>query len=117
MDITVAYRSSLVGMRPTLVRLRLVPTARVRYNPFADAIYWSDEVPAKLTDDEEDALRILLRYRTSLIIGRADPMWAPLWGAATELFPRWIGFSEERTRGNRGLVDFYVRSKRRFEAR
>jgi hypothetical protein len=70
--------------------------AKIDYHFLADAIYWADEVPDGLDSFSENCLRIVLRYRTTMIIGNQEEKWKPYWDAAKSEFPNWIGFNAAR---------------------
>ena len=76
----------------------------VRYHVLADALYWSDELPKGLEKDCENALRFVLRYRSSVIVGRPEVEYEAIWLAARKLFPKWIGFLEKRSTANQRLA-------------
>lgn len=81
----------------TLESLAPKRCAKISYHLLADAIYWSDEFPAgELSDFGENCMRLVLRYRTSLILGTPEPQWEIYWKEAQKRFPHWIGFSEDR---------------------
>jgi hypothetical protein len=70
---------------------------RFRYHLFADAVYWSDEFPPGLKFISENCLRLVLRYRTDILLGRApDATIKVYWDAAKHAFPNWIGFTTNR---------------------
>ncbi len=81
------------------------PDADIRYDLLGGAIFWSDERP-KVPLEEADCLKLVLRYRTTLIEGNPDPNFRVYWDAAQELFPNWPGFSPERCRENEQLAEF-----------
>jgi hypothetical protein len=103
----------LTVLAPKMTALRLRRCAVLRYLSFAAAVYWSDEMPRRLDDDEEDIVRILLRYRTTLILGQPDKELEPYWEAAKQCFPGWIGFSAARVAPNPSVVDFFHDQKER----
>jgi hypothetical protein len=72
--------------------------AEISYNVQADALVWSDEYPASSKGhlSEYDCVKILLRYRTSLILGSPDQALKPYWERAMTLFPNWAGFCTDR---------------------
>lgn len=76
--------------------LHVSPSARVDYHLFADAIYWSDEIPQEIDPPTENYLRPVLRYRTTIILGAPDEKWRRFWDEAMRQFPKWIGFRAER---------------------
>lgn len=67
----------------------------MKYHVFADAVFWADEFPAEMPTELENAFRLVLNHRTSLLvgeIGRFDEVWA----VARTYFPSWVGFAKER---------------------
>lgn len=86
-------------------------SAELRYHILADGIYWSDEIPEGLTGDAEDCIRILLRYRTSMITGRPEKRFEVFWTSAKRAFPDWIGFDENRVHPSEEVVAFYEKKK------
>jgi hypothetical protein len=90
--------AELAQIAPLMESLRPSPRARVHYHMLADALYWSDEFPESgLPWAVENYMRMVLRYRTTLLLGSPDPKWKPYWEEATKQFPKWIGFEHERT--------------------
>lgn len=87
--------------------------ATVSYHLPADAIYWSDEIPASLSRFGENCLRPVLHYRTSMILGKPEDRWREYWDEATQRFPNWIGFCVERTRCNPELQETIAGFRRR----
>lgn len=57
---------------------------------------WTDEIPLSIDRLSENLLRMILRYRTTLILGVPDSKWEPFWVEAVREFPAWIGFLPER---------------------
>jgi len=83
------------------------PKSQLMFSLISDAIYWTDELPECLKKHEEDALRFILNYRTKIICGIEDDTIKPLWTRATQAFPEWIGFLEERTTRSATLCNAY----------
>lgn len=79
--------------------------ARVLYDLFADALYWTDELPRGSGPEPlgYSCLRPILRHRTSLIAHEGDERFLDIWTKATSLFPKWVGFSPERLRESETL--------------
>lgn len=69
---------------------------KLDYHLMAGAVYWSDEIPGSLDWLAENSLRPVLRYRTSMLLGKPESAWERFWLAAKAAFPKWIGFSETR---------------------
>ena len=78
--------------------------AKVEYHVLAAAIYWNDELPPNLDWLAENSMRPVLRYRTSLLLGKPESQWEPFWVAAKIAFPRWIGFRSDRCTSTKRLV-------------
>lgn len=83
-------------MAPTMNTLARSSRAQILYHILADAIYWSDEMPFPIEPLTENCLRLVLRYRTTLILGVPDAKWKPYWEEALRQFPNWIGFDQAR---------------------
>lgn len=95
---------------PMMEGLRINRSATLHYHVMADALLWSDEIPGKIDPEADDALRCLLRYRTSLILGKPEEEWRHFWDAGRVAFPNWIGFLSERSTPNQKLTNFYYRA-------
>ena len=86
-------------LAPILNVLQSDPQAIMRYDLFADALVWSDEVPEPekcgdiLVGSE---LRGIWHYRTSLILGQPKEKLRAAWEEALRCFPNWPGFSLKR---------------------
>ena len=111
---TAFYLRKLQELAPRMQRLRGGWWPRLRYHPLAGAIYWTDEVPWWTTGDEEDALRGVLYYRTTLFLGRPDESAAVFWTTAEREFPKWVGFSPKRLTPDPKVVRFYERESKAF---
>jgi hypothetical protein len=87
-------------LAPILDALKPDPTARLHYDLFADALVWSDELPA--SEDRPSCvligseLRGIWHYRTSLILGNPVEKFRPAWEEAVRCFPNWPGFDPKR---------------------
>jgi len=80
------------------------------YDLMSDAIYWPDELPEiKHCKPVEafHALRWVLRYRTSLILGSPEDKREIAWQFAKSSFPQWIGFTANRCEENEELAEIY----------
>ncbi|GAA5497216.1 hypothetical protein Rhal01_03409 [Rubritalea halochordaticola] len=77
------------------------------YHLMADALYWIDEIPKHLDVDSENSLRVILRYRTSLILNEEDAQYREYWSFAKECFPQWVGFQSERCCPSKHLKEYY----------
>lgn len=95
-------------MAPSMERCRRIWwRPPINYHLLADAIYWHDEIPVGIDAYSENCLRLVLRYRTTLILGSPDAQWEPYWNEAKRQFPRWIGFSRKRCRADRDVIAYY----------
>ena len=94
-------------MAPTMEALQRSSSGCISYHLLADALYWSDEIPDQMNSFSENCLRLILRYRTTLILGSPDEKWQPYWDEAVRRFPKWIGFDLQRA--DPALKDFYDR--------
>lgn len=90
------------------------PNAEIGYDVLADAIVWSDEYPSDPARPMYDfqCIKILLRYRTSLLLGEPDEAFKMYWGHARELFPHWAGFAPSRLVPSDELKAFYEHRKK-----
>jgi hypothetical protein len=86
------------------------PDATMHYDMLAGALWWSDERPASSQIGNSDCLRVLFRYRTSVIINETEAEYLPYWLAAEKEFPKWPGFDPERCRPDDDLAALYRRS-------
>jgi hypothetical protein len=83
------------------------PAANLQYHLFADAIYWSDELET-LPSELDDAFRVVLNHRTSLLLGDIG-RFKEVWEAAKVCFPKWVGFRPERCTANAEIADRITR--------
>jgi hypothetical protein len=76
------------------------PHARLRYDLFADALVWSDEMQpvgeGDLFFDNIGIIRAVLHYRTTLILGAPRQEFQPAWEEAQRLCPGWPVFVPQR---------------------
>jgi hypothetical protein len=86
------------------------PNATVGYELLSDSLWWSDELPADGPTLGEDCLRLILNYRTGLIINQPKPEFLGYWHAAKRAFPKWPGFAVERCTPDEALAAIYRRS-------
>ena len=89
--------AEILRIAPVLDALRVREDVEPEYCMFSDALVWPDELPSKGLG-EDVALRYLLRYRSSVIVGEPIAALEPYWDAAKAAFPNWPGFSEGRCR-------------------
>lgn len=83
--------SRLARLAVLLNELTIDPNARVSYDLFAGGLTWSDE----WADAEFEictAIRVLWRYRSSLICGKPDERFREHWEFAKQSCPNWPGF-------------------------
>ena len=88
----------LRAIAPHVNRLTLDGMAASGYEVLAGAIVWEDEIPppGTVSPDLIEALKAVLRYRTTLILGLPDAKYEGAWRDAQELFPQWPGFCPSR---------------------
>jgi hypothetical protein len=86
------------------------PAANLEYHLFADAMYWTDELKG-LPGELDDAFRMVLNHRTSLVLGEVG-RFPLVWQAAKECFPHWVGFHSERCAANAEIADRIRRIRR-----
>ena len=82
-------------LAPFLWSIKKQESADVEYRIFSDAFVWSDEIPDEPIGDDL-ALKYLLRYRTSLLIGQPIAELESYWEAAKIAWQGWPGLSPER---------------------
>jgi hypothetical protein len=76
-------------------------------------LMWTDERLWPLDADELGALRILLNYRTSLILENPRSEFEGLWNFAVSLAPQWPGFLPERREPRSDLLALIPKPKYR----
>jgi len=105
------FESQFEAIAQDMNASRANPTATLGYDVLADGLIWSDEYPASLPGRSKDfeCVRILLRYRTSLLFGEPDEFFQRYWELAMRLFPRWAGFEPSRLRWSADLQSCYQR--------
>lgn len=79
--------------------------ARPFYDALSDAIVWTDELPEEDPAEWWD-IRPLLRHRTCMIVGERSEFEA-WWLKGKELFPQWVGFSQERSAQSPRILQIY----------
>jgi hypothetical protein len=94
------YYIQLERISPDMDQAPASPDATVGYDVLSDALVWSDEYPDSLRRrfGEFQCIRLLLRYRTTLLLGNPDEALQPYWEKARSLFPNWAGFQQDRLR-------------------
>jgi hypothetical protein len=72
--------------------------AKMFYELLSDSLVWTDEIPELSAGQVGGlrALRYVFRYRSSLLLGKAEERYRPFWELAQSLFPDWPGFAPER---------------------
>jgi hypothetical protein len=103
------YLEALQSLAKKLSSYKLRKSATLKFHILAGALFWSDEVPLWLSAEQDDAMRCLLRYRTSLILGEPEENLKRFWDVGMQHFPDWIGFSKERVTPSPELIAFYRR--------
>jgi hypothetical protein len=86
--------------------------ASIGYDVLAGAVVWSDEYPLDLAGRvaDFDCVKLLLRFRTTVILGDADESLRAYWCEGQRLFPNWAGFRPERIAPTPELRDYYEKS-------
>jgi hypothetical protein len=109
------YMQQLEGIAAEMNRIRATADPEMQYSIMSDAIVWSDEYPNDLTGRTEDfeCIKILLRYRTSLLTGQPNESFRPYWERAIELFPNWAGFEPSRLAPSNEKTKFYEKRSER----
>jgi hypothetical protein len=116
MMMTQQLNDLLLSMSNILGSLLQQPGASFEYQGVCDGLVWSDEIPSvTLTDQQEQLLRYLIQYRTSLIV--AEPILAleSLWDQAGVAFPGWAGFAKERCKPTTELSEHVSAARRHLE--
>jgi len=92
------YFDSLDRIAREMDRTRVAPDATVGYDVLSDALVWSDEYPRDIAGRlaEFDCVKLLLRYRTTLLLGKPNDSLRPYWDHGRRRFPNWAGFCPER---------------------
>ena len=83
--------------------------AEVFYELMSGGLVWRDETTLKFSTQFVGCLRALFAYRTSLMLGRHEEAFAPLWNQALKLAPNWIGFLPTRRQPTPELLAIYRR--------
>ena len=83
----------------------------MQYHLFADAVFWVDEYPIAHDPDLEDAFRLVLNHRTSLLTGSEGKV-PQVWQLARQCFPKWIGFRRSRCTFNPKTAERIARIRR-----
>jgi hypothetical protein len=101
----------LARIAATMEALEKKTDATLFHDMLSGALIWSDEFP-KNSPVSTGCLRFVLSHRTALITGEQELRNDDFWREALRQFPKWIGFSPERTAPNEALVQFYTQQKK-----
>jgi hypothetical protein len=82
---------------------------KVFYELMSGGLVWTDETQPSTPWEVTNALRLIVAYRTSLLLGEPRGELKPYWDEALELFPRWVGFRPERQEPTPKLLEVYRR--------
>jgi len=87
-------QNKLNTLAPKLNQLPLVQGAECFYEVLSGGLLWRDEIPelAALPTGTFEALRGVIHYRTTLILGEPEEQYQACWSEAQRLFPKWPGF-------------------------
>jgi hypothetical protein len=97
----------LKSIASDLEQLRLDPAASLHYEIMSDALVWSDELLRNRRAREIWCMRPVLRYRTGLILGLDLVEFRETWKVAKNIFPKWIGFAQQRCERSASLEALY----------
>ncbi len=107
----------LTSMTPMLNTLSQQSDSSFEYQGVCDGLVWSDEIPVvSLSDQQEQVLRYLMQYRTSLIVEEPITHLAEIWNQAGLAFPEWAGFADERCKPSKELAEYVTQARRKLEA-
>jgi hypothetical protein len=100
---------------PRLPTVKGQPTADIFYEAMTGGLVWTDETICLkgATVEEIGCLRILWRYRTSLILQNPDSHCEALWNQARRDYPEWIGFDSARCTPDEELVALYEKQSKK----
>ena len=84
---------------------------KLEYHVFADAVFWNDELPRPIPTELDDAFRLVINHRTSLLLGEAG-QFPEVWNVAQECYPDWPGFLPDRCASNPEIADRITRIRR-----
>jgi hypothetical protein len=91
--------TALLNIVPLMRVLVRSPQATFSYEMMSGALVWSDELPEfrvlRLVHHWQ-VMRLVLRFRTTLILGEPDEELREYWDEAQQLFPEWPGFDRRR---------------------
>ncbi len=114
LPMNIDYFENLDRIASDMNQAQVVSDATVGYDVLSDALVWSDEYPHNITGrlDEFDCVKLLLRYRTTLLFGEPDADLKPYWEYAKERFPNWAGFCLVRSTRTEKLWTHYERDRK-----
>jgi len=84
---------------------------KVRYEFMSGGLVWSDETNDQTTIEAIWALRLIVAYRTSLMLEEPRDEFQAIWDHANALFPKWIGFLPERRQPTAELLATHRRGR------
>ena len=84
---------------------------KLEYHVFADAVFWSDELPRPIPGELDDAFRLVINHRTSLLLGETG-RFPEVWNVAKECYLDWPGFRSDRCNANAEIADRITRIRR-----
>jgi hypothetical protein len=82
---------------------------RASYEIMSGALVWSDETNRRTPIEVVWALRLIVAYRTSLMLNKPQEELKPVWDLGLSLFPNWVGFRPERRQPTPQLLRIYRR--------
>ena len=105
--------SDFTQVAPYLDQLAQDANANLRYDLFADALVWSDELKLDENDDvlfdHIGTIRAIWQYRSTLILGTPCQRFEAAWQEAQRLCPNWPVFLPQRR--DPSLARTYVHSR------
>ena len=91
--------TALSAIAPRMRELVHSPQATCYYEVMSDALVWSDEFPKGrgfLKIPGWSIIRVVLGFRTELILGQPNEQFWEYWDEALRLFPEWPAFDPKR---------------------
>jgi len=82
---------------------------KVFYELMSGGLVWTDETRPGTPWEVTNSLRLIVAYRTSLMIDEPRDEFKGIWKESLQLFPDWIGFREDRREPIPKLMDIYRR--------
>ena len=103
----------LANIADDMKAMKVQADADLYYDLLSDSLQWSDEIPPLGNHSPRDfwCLRLIFRYRTTLILQQPDQEFEEYWIGGKKLFPQWAGFHPTRCLPNREFVDLYEQRK------